>query len=62
MPEQTRPDEAPRPNQAANKDPAEGSRDSVESGGGITNRTPSEERENQNRVPPRGETKGDGHA
>ena len=47
------------PNQAANKEPAEGSR---ENAGGITNRPLEEERKNQERVPPRGEAKGDSHA
>jgi hypothetical protein len=47
------------PNQAANKEPAEGSR---ENAGGITNRPLDEERENQDRVPPRGEAKEDSHA
>ena len=53
------------PNQAANKEPAEGSRETVnanEKGGGITNRSLEEERENQERVPPRGDAKGDSHA
>lgn len=47
------------PNQAANKEPAEGSR---ETAGGITNRSLDEERDNQERLPPRGEAKGDSHA
>lgn len=47
------------PNQAANKEPAEGSR---ENAGGITNRPLEQERENQDRLPPRGEAKGDSHA
>lgn len=47
----------PNPNQAENRDPAEGSRDAVQGsdGGGITNRPKSEEQANQDRVPPRGE-------
>jgi len=48
------PEKPDGPNQAANKEPAEGSR---ENAGGITNRPLSEEQENQERVPPRGETK-----
>jgi hypothetical protein len=48
------PDDPDIPNQAANKEPAKGSR---ESAGGITNRPLSEEPQNQERVPPRGETK-----
>jgi hypothetical protein len=62
-----------RPNQASNKEPAEGSRENVntndlpessfgESGGGITNRPLEEEEENQERVPPRGERKDGAHA
>jgi hypothetical protein len=47
------------PNQAANKEPAEGSR---ETAGGITNRSLDEERDNQERLPPRGDAKGDSHA
>lgn len=47
------------PNQAANKEPAEGSR---ENAGGISNRPLEQERENQERVPPRGNSKEDGHA
>jgi hypothetical protein len=52
------------PNQAANKEPAEGSRETAgaDEGGGITNRPRSEEEENQERVPPRGENKEGGHA
>jgi hypothetical protein len=48
------PDKPDVPNQAANKEPAEGSR---ENAGGITNRPLSHEHKNQERVPPRGETK-----
>jgi hypothetical protein len=47
------------PNQAANKEKAEGSR---ENAGGITNRSLDEEQNNQNRVPPRGEAKDGSHA
>ena len=54
------------PNQASNKEKAEGSRENAqgsrENAGGITNRPLEEERENQERVPPRGEAKGDSHA
>ena len=69
MPKQTRPagnkDEPWIPNPAANRDPAEGSREAVnenEGAGGITNRPLSEEEANQERVPPRGENKEGGHA
>jgi hypothetical protein len=52
------------PNQAANKEPAEGSRENAgnagEDAGGISNRPLSEEEGRQNLVPPRGESKGDG--
>ena len=43
-----------RPNQAANKEPAEGSR---ENAGGITNRPLEREQREQKEVPPRGRTK-----
>jgi hypothetical protein len=55
-----------RPNQNANKEPAEGSRDSVRGGanrdepgqgGGITNRPRDREQREQEEVPPRGQTK-----
>jgi hypothetical protein len=66
MPKQTRPDdEKSIPTQAANKEPAEGSRETVEAdenAGGITNRPLDEEQANQERVPPRGENKEGGHA
>jgi hypothetical protein len=70
MPKQTRPDDLKEPsvpNQAANKEPAEGSRETVdagsrERGGGITNRPLHEELDNQERVPPGGENKERGHA
>ena len=56
-------DEKMLPNQAANKEPAEGSRETVGgSGGGITNRPRGEEEQNQARVPPRDENKDGGHA
>jgi hypothetical protein len=47
------------PNQAANKEPAEGSR---ENAGGISNRPQSDEQENQERVPARGDRKERTHA
>ena len=69
MPKQTRPDDQKDqsiPNQAANKEPAEGSRETVgasdDRAGGITNRPLPEETDNQNRVPRRGENKEGGHA
>ena len=60
-----------RPNQAANKEKAEGSRPAeggrgeampspdTNTAGGITNRSLDEEVRSQDRVPPRGETKED---
>jgi hypothetical protein len=48
-------------NEAGNKEKAEGSRETV-TGGGISNRPTREEQENQQRVPPRGESKEGGHA
>lgn len=48
-----------RPNQAANKEPAEGSRENAgaDQGGGITNRPLGRELEEQAQVPSRGHTK-----
>lgn len=57
MPEDVRQNDTP--DQAANKEPAEGSRENT---GGITNRPLEEEQKNQERVPPRGEAKEGGHA
>lgn len=52
-----------RPNQAANREPAEGSREKgPDNAGGISNRPLSEEEGRQDLVPPRGEVKGDSHA
>ena len=53
------------PNQAANKEKAEGSRDNVNAGGsdddgGISNRPESEDRQDQ--LPPRGQAKDGSHA
>jgi hypothetical protein len=62
MPQQSSSDDQTMPNQAANKEPAEGSRENTNAAGGITNRPLPEEQENQNRVPPRGENKEGGHA
>ena len=52
--------EQDRPNQAANKEPAEGSRENAgadDRAGGITNRPLDREREEQEDVPPRGRAK-----
>ena len=71
MPKQSRPDdEKPdtldRPSDTAATEPAEGSRENVNtsetSGGGITNRPLGEEREEQQRLPPRGTRKDGSHA
>jgi hypothetical protein len=49
-----------RPNQNANKEPAEGSRENTNvQGGGITNRPLEEERREQQELPPRGSSKQD---
>jgi len=59
--------DADTPNQAANKEPAEGSRENVNIGGnddagGISNRPLSEEAARQQNLPPRGEAKDGSHA
>jgi hypothetical protein len=58
---------ADTPNPAANKEPAEGSRENVNTGGnddagGISNRPLSEEENRQHNLPPRGEAKDGSHA
>jgi hypothetical protein len=55
------------PNQAANKEKAEGSRENVNAGGsddagGISNRPLSEEEGRQDNLPPRGQAKDGSHA
>ena len=64
--DQRRNQDQDRPNQNANKEPAEGSRENVrekekqnegKQGGGITNRPLAEEQQEQDEVPPRGQTK-----
>ncbi len=66
MPKQSRPDDGKEttPNQAANREPAEGSRETVERGdtGGITNRPRRDEDASQDRIPPRGENEEGAHA
>jgi hypothetical protein len=62
MPEQSSFEKQAVPNQTANKEKAEGSRENTQDAGGITNRPLSEEVDNQERVPPRGENKEGGHA
>jgi hypothetical protein len=71
MPKQSRPDDEKagtidRPNDTAAKEPAEGSRENVNtrdtSGGGVTNRPLEEERQEQQHLPPRGTSKDGSHA
>ena len=55
------------PNQAANKEKAEGSRETADAGasekaGGISNRPRSEEEGRQDNLPPRGQAKDGSHA
>jgi hypothetical protein len=53
-------DEMDRPNQNANKEPAEGSRETVRDAdrqSGITNRPIEREQEEQSQLPPRGQSK-----
>jgi hypothetical protein len=59
MPQQNDPNV---PNQASNKEKAEGSRENTNDGGGISNRPREEEQERQENLPPRGQSKGDSHA
>lgn len=65
MPKQTRPDDGKGiPNDPSAKEPAEGSRENVNTsdGAGITNRPVEEEQREQQNLPPRGQSKGDSHA
>ena len=55
MPQQN---DADMPNQASNKEKAEGSRENTDAGG-ISNRPLEEEQERQENLPPRGQSKGD---
>ena len=64
--DQRRSEDQDRPNQNANNEPAEGSRETIrenerqdegQQGGGITNRPLAEEQQEQDEVPPRGQTK-----
>jgi hypothetical protein len=65
-PENKEPAEGSRETVAASQDNAGASRndtgDSRDNAGGITNRPLEEERQNQERVPPRGDSKEGGHA
>jgi hypothetical protein len=65
MAEQTRRDEQ-MPNRASDMEKAEGSRDTakgnIEHGGGISNRPLEAEQQEQESLPPRGQSKDKGHA
>jgi hypothetical protein len=50
------------PNQASNKEKAEGSRENTNEGAGISNRPVEEEQQRQENLPPRGDSKGGSHA
>jgi hypothetical protein len=70
MPKQSSPDDekagTAAPNAASAKEPAEGSRENVNTGegagGGITNRSIEEEEQEQHQLPPRGSSKDGTHA
>jgi hypothetical protein len=62
MPQEKEPRDTSIPNQASNKEKAEGSRQNVEDGGGISNRPIEEEQERQDNLPPRGKSRDDTHA
>jgi hypothetical protein len=76
MPKQSKPDDEKagtmgQPNDASMKEPAEGSRENVNtggstpgtgSGGGITNRPLEQEQQEQRDLPPRGTSKDGSHA
>jgi len=49
-------------NRAPNREPAEGSRENVTNSGGISNRPLGEERQRQEKTPPRGKSKERGRA
>jgi hypothetical protein len=55
-------EEAVRPDSSADSSATRRPERGSERGTGITNRAPSEERENQQRVPPRGDSKNRPHA
>jgi hypothetical protein len=57
MAEPTDPRDTSIPNQASNKEKAEGSRENQNVESGITNRPIREEQEEQQRLPPRGHAK-----
>ena len=61
MAEASGPRDTSIPNQAANKEPAEGSRENQNVESGITNRPIEEEQREQQNLPPRGKSKDDLH-
>jgi len=61
MAESTEPRDTSIPNQASNKEPAEGSRENENIESGITNRPIEEEQREQQNLPPRGHSKDDTH-
>jgi hypothetical protein len=61
-PEHHGPRDTSAPDRSSRQEPAEGSRENVNVGSGITNRPLEEEQRAQQNLPPRGERKGGGHA
>ena len=61
MAEPTGPRDPSIPNQASNKEPAEGSRENENAEGGISNRPIAEEQREQQSLPPPGRTKDENH-
>ena len=61
MADSTEPRDTSIPNQAANQEPAEGSRDNENVESGISNRPIREEQREQQNLPPRGRSKDENH-
>jgi len=61
MAEPTDPRDTSIPNQASNKEPAEGSRENQNVESGITNRPIEEEQREQQNLPPRGKSRDESH-
>jgi len=61
MAEPTDPRDTSIPNQASNKEPAEGSRENQNVESGITNRPIEEEQREQQNLPPRGKSRDEAH-
>jgi len=61
MAEPTDPRDTSIPNQASNKEPAEGSRENQNVESGITNRPIEEEQREQQNLPPRGKSRDETH-